>query len=152
MLRNILIIGGVFFAICACNNDCEENPPKPLSFNIQWVDANGKDAYESKLFAAKDLEAFYKDIRENVKIQLTVSYKKGDSTQRFIDMMPLVRKAYSLKLDSVFIAPNSTDIDTIALKVVNEKNDCFTTIYRFEKLEYNGKKLSGTDTIYKIQK
>lgn len=154
MLRYVL--SGVFLLIVsmACQNDCEENAPQPLSFNIQWVDAKGEDIYNSKEYSVDSLVAFYKGARTKVAVKLNFSTQKnGNSTiPNVIDMMPLVREAFYLQLDTVFVGPKSSDIDTVVLKVVREENDCFTTLYRFEKLEYNGTILNGTEALYKIEK
>lgn len=134
-----------------CQNDCEENAPKPLSFHLQWVDEKGADMYTAEKFEADSLFAFYKKERGIDSVELTVA-QQSDTTQHYIDVMPLVRKAFSLQIDTVFIAAQATDIDTIILKVVKEENDCFSTSYRFEKLQYNTQTLSGTEELYKIKK
>lgn len=153
MLRYIL--SGIFLLILgiACQNGCEENAPQPLSFSLQWVDNKGTDIFKSKNYDIDSLTAFYKGARENISVKLdTTSYEEDGERLNIIDMMPLVRSAFSLQLDTVFVGLKSSYIDTVVLKVVREDNECFSTIYSFERLQYNGKALSGTDVLYKIEK
>ncbi|PVX49369.1 hypothetical protein C7377_1785 [Balneicella halophila] len=155
MIRNILGALLCMFFIISCNNDCEDNPPEPLSFKIQWVDSLGNDMFEKKGgFDADSIVSFYNKNRGTVPVDVEVIREKVDSNlyYNYIDAMPLVRKAFELQLDSVFLGPDSLDIDTITLKVIREKNDCFSTVYQFVKLKYNGKTLTGVDSLYVIEK
>lgn len=153
MLRYILSFAFLFILGISCQNNCDENAPTPISFNIQWIDDNGADIYYLDKTKKDSLIAFYKSVRgDSVRCDLGISVFKKDSTRHFIDVMPLLRKAYFLQLDTVFLGIKKADIDTVVFKLVNEKNDCFSIVYRFENLKYNGKDLNGTDTLYKIVK
>ncbi len=152
MFRYILVIllGG--FVATSCQSDCEDNAPKPLSLNIRWVDAKGNDIYTLKEYSTDSLVAYYNLNKKKETVALKVSQQKDDSSQYYVDAMPLARKAYLLRVDTVFIGVKSTDIDTIVMNILREENDCFSTIYRFEKLRYNTTDLSGTDDFYIIEK
>ncbi len=152
MYRYISVVFLGIFTTIACQSDCEDNAPKPLSLNIRWVDAQGNDAYASKKYNADSLEAYYHFDRKKTKVALNVSKYKDDSTKHYVDAMPLVRTAYALRVDTVFISADKTDIDTIAINIKKEENDCFSTIYHFEKLRYNEIDLSGTEDFYIIKK
>ncbi len=151
MFRYILIGILCGFAI-SCQSDCKENAPLPLSFNLQFVDSQGNDVYYTKVEKTDSLKAFYKYNRKKQFVSLRATVQKKDSTQYKIDMMPLLREAYKFRLDTVFLSIKSTDIDTVLVRIVKEESECYSTIYRFEKLVFNGRKLSGTDNLYKIEK
>ncbi len=152
MYRYILVVFLGIYTTIACQSDCEENAPKPLSLNIRWVDAQGNDAYTSKKYDADSLVAYYYFDRKKTKVALNVSKYKNDSTKHYVDAMPLVRKAYALRIDTVFISADKIDTDTILMSITKEENDCFSTIYHFEKLRYNDIDLSGTEDFYLIKK
>lgn len=156
MFRSILVII-IFLSgiLLSCNNDCEENAPTPLSFKIQWVNNAGQDMYFNKTYIIDSLRGYYKKPRFETEVIVPMKAVKNlkDTSQYYVDMMPLIRVALSLQLDSVFIAPERGDVDTIVFKLIKEKNDCYSSIYRFETLEYNGKSLiNGIDSPYKIVK
>ncbi|MBS9768520.1 MAG: hypothetical protein KGV44_13415 [Flavobacteriaceae bacterium] len=151
MFRYILIGILCGFAI-SCQSNCEESAPLPLSFNLQFVDKDGNDVYYKKTEKIDSLKAFYKYNRKKQFVSLRATLQKEDSTQYKIDMMPLLRKAYEFRLDTVFLSIKSTDVDTVLVHIVKQESECYSTIYRFEKLVFNGKKLSGTDNLYKIEK
>lgn len=153
MLSRILFILVSFALLSACKNDCEENAPQPLSLKIQWVNGAGEDMYAAKELNRDSLFAFYKKVRGIDSVSLSPAIQRKDSTKYYVDAMPLIRAAFSLQIDTVFIAPKrNKDVDTIVAKLERIENDCFSTVYRFEQLEYNGKKMIQEDGFYKIEK
>ncbi len=152
MYRRILfvIIGGLL--LWACKDDCEENAPLPLSFLLQWQNAKGEDAYTANLFHPDSLVAYYKYNHKVENFKLQVNLAKEDSTLHFIDLMPMARKMYEINIDTLFIGNQRSDIDTIYMNLVNVPSECFSTLYKFEKLTYNGNTMVEKDGYYRIKK
>lgn len=146
-----LVLAGIL--ILSCASDCEEGAPPPLSLNVAWVDASGKDLYFAGIYETDSIKGFYYSAsRRKIEVPLSVKALSEDSTNYYVNAMPLVRKAYDLQLDTVYISPKSTVVDTVVAAVSSVEDPCYSTIYRFDLLTYNGKPLSGVDTLYRIEK
>lgn len=152
MYRNILvfIVAGLF--IIACKDDCKENPPKPLSFLLHWENSNGEDAYSVNLLEKDSLVAFYKFNHKLQKVDLKVNSLRDDSTFHFVDMMPMIRKVYEIEVDTLFIRSRERDIDTIYMNLVKIESECYSTLYEFKELKYNGKEIEEDNGFYRIKK
>lgn len=147
----------IFTILCvgmlvSCLSTCDEELPKPISFNIQWVDNLGNDLYSKKVFQKDSLKAYFKQRTKQVEVRLQVERMRTDTMTHFISLMPLVRTARTQLIDTVYITPNSKDIDTIFVKIKEKRSECFSSLYEFEKIEYNNVSLSGIDSLYKIIK
>lgn len=148
----LLLLIGLCVAV-SCQNDCADNAPPPLGFFLHWQNAKGEDAYTSKLLHKDSLVAFYKYNHKIEKFKLNVDSLKEDSTFHFINLMPMVRKTYQIDIDTLFIGCENSDIDTIFMNLVKIPNECFSTLYEFKKLTYNGEDIEeDTDGFYKITK
>lgn len=147
----------IFIILClsvlvSCLSNCDEKLPKPLSFNIQWVDTKGNDLYSQKVFQKDSLRAYFKQRTKQIEVRLEVERMRTDTMVHFISLMPLIRTARTQLIDTVYIAPNSKDIDTIFVQIKEKRSECFSSLYEFEKIEYNNVSLSGIDSLYKIIK
>lgn len=147
----------IFIILCvsilnSCVSDCDEKLPKPISFNIQWIDTLGNDLYSKKVFQKDSLKAYFKERTKQVEVQLQIERMRTDTMVHFISLMPLVRAASAQLIDTIYITPNSKDIDTISVILKKKRSECFSSLYEFEKITYNNVSLSGIDSLYKIIK
>lgn len=145
-----IIVLLIFAVIYGCDKQCDKQAPQPLSLNFQWINSSNIDIFNNKK-EDKDIETFVVTKFDTVRHTLNFRAFK-DSTVFYFDALPPLRTILENKLDTFYLKIKETDIDTIVAKIAKIEDPCYSTIYHFTELSYNGKSLSGTDSLYIIKK
>lgn len=135
----------------SCDTSCDKNAPTPISLNLQWVNGKGVDVFQANKKGIDSVKYLVYTKFDTIEKRLPCRIFK-DSTLFYFDALPALKLVLANKLDTFYIKVDNSQKDTIVAKAKNINDPCYSAVYHFEKLTYNGQKLSGLDSLYIIQK
>lgn len=153
LMQNRLIGFFLLFllGLYGCNStDCGD-APAPLSLNFQWVNTQGQDIFSKTNQLRDSVETLVITKFDSIKTKMSYRAFK-DSSVFYFDALPTLRKSSTNKQDTFYVKLTAKDTDTIVAIIEKVAIECYTHIYKFKELQYNGEKLSGTDSLYTIKK